>query len=239
MTESTNPTTVNTARHSLDLWLTMWNSDGEIARQICADDFRIHFAVTERDGSTPADDIRSAEDFAKYLDWWHEQNPGVVFTRISDAIDGDHGRLLWDIEAGGARAKITAVMAEEHRAPVQEILGTMQVIDAVAATDDVVPLGMLSDVIAARRVVRLTYLGEDKNGGPDPATSTVRDVETMGLLRAGDAWLLTGWCRLRDAIRGFRIERITRLEILAEVPPPRDPALLRADLARWPTRRLA
>ncbi len=104
MTESTNPTTVNTARHSLDLWLTMWNSDGEIARQICADDFRIHFAVTERDGSTPADDIRSAEDFAKYLDWWHEQNPGVVFTRISDAIDGDHGRLLWDIEAGGTRA---------------------------------------------------------------------------------------------------------------------------------------
>ncbi|MEV4343935.1 WYL domain-containing protein [Actinoplanes sp. NPDC049596] len=130
-----------------------------------------------------------------------------------------------------AHAKIAAVMAEEHRAPVQETLGRMQVIDAVAATDDVVPLGMLSDVVAARRVVRLTYLGE--------TTSTVRDVETMGLLRAGDAWLLTGWCRLRAAIRGFRIERITHLEILSETPPHRDPALLKADLARWPTRHLA
>ncbi|MFD9925051.1 helix-turn-helix transcriptional regulator [[Kitasatospora] papulosa] len=137
-----------------------------------------------------------------------------------------------------APAKIAAVMEEEHREPVQKMLGMMQVIDAVAPTNDAVPLGMLSDVIADRRVVRLTYLGEDKDGGPDPSTSTVRDVETMGLLRAGDAWLLAGWCRLRDAIRGFRIERITELRILDEAPPPRDPALLEADLARWPTRRL-
>ena len=122
---------------------------------------------------------------------------------------------------------------------MQEMLGMMQIIDARPMTDDVVPLGILSDVIAARRVVRLTYLGENEAGGPDPATSTIRDVETMGLLRAGDAWLLTGWCRLRDAIRGFRIERITRLEILGEVPPFRDPALLQADQARWPTRNLA
>ncbi len=83
-----------------------------------------------------------------------------------------------------ARAKIAAVMQEQHRAPVQEMLGMMQVIDAVAPTDGAVPLGMLSDAIAARRVVRLPYLGEDKDGGPDRATSTVRDVETMGLLRA-------------------------------------------------------
>jgi len=79
--------------------------------------------------------------------------------------------------------------------------------------------------------VRLTYRGED--GG-----TTTREVETMGLLRAGDAWLLAGWCRLREAVRGFRIERIVRLEVLDEVPPARDPALLEADLARWPTRRL-
>ncbi|WP_306203715.1 helix-turn-helix transcriptional regulator [Actinoplanes sp. RD1] len=132
-----------------------------------------------------------------------------------------------------ARAKIAAVMAEEHRVPVQETLGAMRVIDAVAPADDAVPLGMLADVIAARRVVRLAYLGEDG------ATGTVRDVETMGLLRADGSWLLTGWCRLRDAIRGFRIERITRLEILDEIPPARDPALLEADLARWPARRLS
>ncbi|MFC8022441.1 nuclear transport factor 2 family protein [[Kitasatospora] papulosa] len=104
MTENANPTTSSSARRSLDLWLTMWNTDGDIARQICADDFRIHFAMTEPDGSTPADDIRTAEDFAQYLRWWHGQNPGVVFTGIADAVDGDHGRLLWDMDANGQRA---------------------------------------------------------------------------------------------------------------------------------------
>ncbi|GAB6902682.1 nuclear transport factor 2 family protein [Kineosporia succinea] len=100
MTETTTSTTSPTARHSLDQWLTMWNTDGAIAREICSDDFRIHFSMTESDGSTPADEIRTAEDFARYLDWWHEQHPGFVFTNVADAIDGDHGRLLWDMEAG-------------------------------------------------------------------------------------------------------------------------------------------
>lgn len=142
-------------------------------------------------------------------------------------------------DARRARAKIAAVMNEDHRKPVQEILGTIHVIEALAETVDAAPLGMLSDVIAARRVVRLSYAAETEDGNPDRATSTIRDVETMGLLRAGDAWLLTGWCRLRQAIRGFRIDRITHLEILDEVPPNRDPTLLEADLARWQTRRLA
>ncbi|MFE7225665.1 helix-turn-helix transcriptional regulator [Nocardioides sp. NPDC057577] len=133
-----------------------------------------------------------------------------------------------------ARAKITAVMAEEHRDSVAEMLGMIQVIEPGAPTDGSVPLGMLSDVVTARRVVRLTYRGES----PDHPVTTVRDVETMGLLRADDTWLLVGWCRLRAAIRGFRIGRIARLEILDEIPPVRDPALLEADLARWPTRRL-
>lgn len=135
-----------------------------------------------------------------------------------------------------ARAKIAAVVDERHRPAVEDLLARMQVIDAPPA--GAVPPGLLADVIAARRVVRIAYLGEGADGGPDPTTSTVRDVESMGLLRGGDAWLLVGWCRLREAIRGFRVERITRLEVLAETAPPRDPALLEADQARWPTRRL-
>ncbi|MCS5714076.1 nuclear transport factor 2 family protein [Herbiconiux sp. CPCC 205716] len=98
---ATAPT--DTARDALDRWLVMWNSDGELARQLCADDFRIRFAVTETDGSTPADDIRTAEEFVRYLAWWHREHPGVVFTRLSSALDGEHGRLIWDMEAGDVR----------------------------------------------------------------------------------------------------------------------------------------
>jgi proteasome accessory factor B len=138
-----------------------------------------------------------------------------------------------------AHDKIMAVMNDEYRAPVLDILETMHVIDVAAGANDAVPLGMLSDVTAARRVVRITYQGEHGEGRTDPTLRTDRDVEAMGLLRAGDAWLLVGWCRLRQGIRGFRLDQITHLEILDETPPVRDPALLEADLSRWPTRRLA
>ena len=138
-----------------------------------------------------------------------------------------------------ARAKITAVMDEAHRAPVQETLERVRIVEAVAPRDGAVPLGTLADVIAGRRVVRIAYLGVGDDDGSGEGTGTVRDVETMGLLRAGEAWLLVGWCRLRGAVRGFRVERITALEILAETAPHRDPSLLEADLARWPTRRLS
>ena len=107
MTETTSPTTTSAttaAERSLDRWLTMWNGDGALARELCADDFRIRFAVTEPDGSTPADDIRTAEDFERYLAWWHGQHPTTVFTRIASAVDGEHGRLLWDVEEGGITA---------------------------------------------------------------------------------------------------------------------------------------
>ncbi|WP_298991557.1 nuclear transport factor 2 family protein [uncultured Pseudokineococcus sp.] len=102
MTEnSSTTTTASSAQDSLDRWLTMWNGDADIALQVCADDYRIHFAVTEADGSTPADDIRTAEDFHRYLRWWHAEHPGVVFSRVADAVDGGHGRLLWDMEVAG------------------------------------------------------------------------------------------------------------------------------------------
>lgn len=137
-----------------------------------------------------------------------------------------------------ARAKVSAVMRDADRPVVQELLETVRVIDFSEPDADAVPLSILSDVIAARRVVRLTYVGEPDGDGR-PGAVTVRDVESMGLLRAADAWLLVGWCRLRDAVRGFRVERITALEILDETAPHRDPALLDADLARWPSRSLA
>lgn len=129
-----------------------------------------------------------------------------------------------------ARGKIGAILSDELRAPVQAMLSTVHVIDTVAPQLDAVPLGMLADALAARHVVRLTYADDD--------AVTVRDVEPMGLLHADGSWLLVGWCRLRDAVRGFRVERITGLDLLDEVPPRRDPALLEADLARWPSRRL-
>ncbi|MEW5810540.1 MAG: WYL domain-containing protein [Actinomycetota bacterium] len=129
-----------------------------------------------------------------------------------------------------ARAKILAVSREDQLAPVDEALASMFVIDSSPPSEAAVSL--LPEAIAAHRVVRLDYTSEDG------ARDTHRDVEAMGLLRGGDAWLFVGWCRLREGIRGFALDRIRHLEITGEVFTERDPAVLAADLSRWRTRRL-
>ena len=129
-----------------------------------------------------------------------------------------------------ARAKILAIIREDQLAPVSEALASMFVIDSPSPSE--VATSLSPEAIAARRVVRLDYTAVDGK------TRTTRDVEAMGLLRGGDAWVFVGWCRLREGIRGFHLDRIRHLEITDEVFTERDPAVLDTDLSRWRTRRL-
>ncbi len=69
--------------------------------------------------------------------------------------------------------------------------------------------------VVQRRVLRLAYRGSGK------ADDTQRDVEPLGVAYYGGAWYLVAWCRLRRALRHFRVDRIRRLELLAERFPPR------------------
>jgi hypothetical protein len=102
MTE-TETTTTTRAAHSLAVWLEMWNGDAGIARRICTDDFRIHFGNSDTDGSNPGDDVVGADAFAAYLIDYHRKHPGVVFSEVAKAVDGEHGRLLWNVTAGDRR----------------------------------------------------------------------------------------------------------------------------------------
>jgi predicted DNA-binding transcriptional regulator YafY len=51
---------------------------------------------------------------------------------------------------------------------------------------------------------------------------TERAVEAAGLYFAGDGWYLVGWCRLRDAGRIFRFDRIRAARLTKEAAPARD-----------------
>lgn len=106
MNEDTTPATdvQPSAEHSLSLWMEMWNTGGAIARRICSDDFRIHFGTSEPDGSNPGDRVRGAAEFAAFLDWYRTQHPAASFTERHRAVDGRHGRMLWDVAAGERRA---------------------------------------------------------------------------------------------------------------------------------------
>lgn len=89
----------------------------------------------------------------------------------------------------------------------------------------------VAEAVHARRVVRIVYAAAD-------GSRTVRDVDPAGLVVAPGAEYLAGYCRLRDAPRLFRLDRVLAAlltgdpaadlplrDVLAvvRVPPPRGP----------------
>jgi hypothetical protein len=73
----------------------------------------------------------------------------------------------------------------------------------------------IEGAVVERRVVELVYA--DRRGA-----STTRTVEAHGLHLTSRAGYLIGWCRLRDAGRAFRLDRIEKALVQDEIAPERD-----------------
>jgi predicted DNA-binding transcriptional regulator YafY len=50
---------------------------------------------------------------------------------------------------------------------------------------------------------------------------TIRTVEPGGLVGTRAGWYLAAWCRMREAPRAFRVDRIVRATLTSEVVPAR------------------
>lgn len=73
----------------------------------------------------------------------------------------------------------------------------------------------LHDAIQQRQVVRLHYHAFSNE-------ITERDVEPLELSYLDNAWILFGYCRLRQGLRNFRLDRIDRLALANEQFAPRE-----------------
>lgn len=67
----------------------------------------------------------------------------------------------------------------------------------------------LNAAIGARQVLRLDYRD-------DAGSSTRREVEPLCLAFWGGKWTLGGWCRLREAFRNFRPDRMLHWDVTGE-----------------------
>jgi predicted DNA-binding transcriptional regulator YafY len=74
----------------------------------------------------------------------------------------------------------------------------------------------LQEAIHRQQVVHLHYHAQHTN------TVTERDVEPQELVFLDKSWLLTGYCRLRQEPRSFRLDRIDHLKVRQEKFTPRD-----------------
>lgn len=111
--------------------------------------------------------------------------------------------------------KLAAVMPERDAAAARALADRVRLI--APATDEParqVPR-VIEDAIAAGRVLRIAYA--DRHGAVSHRT-----VEPMAFLGKGEVWYLLAWCRLREAARVFRLDRIERAIATDEVAPARD-----------------
>ncbi|MCB0183392.1 MAG: WYL domain-containing protein, partial [Caldilineaceae bacterium] len=72
-------------------------------------------------------------------------------------------------------------------------------------------LHQLQQAIQAQRVVILRYHAQHNN------QVTERAVEPLQLAYLDNVWVLTAWCRLRQAQRSFRLDRIDQLTVTWEI----------------------
>ena len=120
--------------------------------------------------------------------------------------------------AGSALRKLVAAMQAGDAAAAHDLAGRVHLVGG--GTPAPIPR-LISDAVAARRVLRIRY-------GDREGAATTREVEPLGYVGKETYWYLVAWCRLRDALRAFRTDRIAAVSVTAEVPAPR--SLRRADL---------
>jgi predicted DNA-binding transcriptional regulator YafY len=113
-----------------------------------------------------------------------------------------------------ALVKLTAILPAELQCRTHRLRDVMSVQSRKPASG-VVPLSRVQAATADRQLLRLTYKDDTRGETVD------RDVEPLGLVYYLQEWHLIAWCRLQNAVRDFRVDRITHCETLPELLPKR------------------
>lgn len=106
--------------------------------------------------------------------------------------------------AASAVQKLLDVLDPRTRSRADELAGRVWIDAPLTASRRV--RSALEEAMAEQRVVRLRYT--DASGAV-----TTRDVEPVLFAATDGRWFLVGWCRLRDAMRWFRVSRIDRASV--------------------------
>ncbi|TQN43866.1 WYL domain-containing protein [Blastococcus colisei] len=119
----------------------------------------------------------------------------------------------------GALEKVLDVLEPDPARRAQLLATSLWVSAEAGHSADV--RAVVEESVARRRVVSLRY--RDGKG-----LASRREVEPQLLVQSSDHLFLVAWCRERDALRWFRIDRIEAAEVTGEAAPRRDLAGLGA-----------
>lgn len=112
-----------------------------------------------------------------------------------------------------ATAKLEAILAPEAVRRLRDRESTVLMPKPTAR--EAGPVSLLLEAVSDRQVVHLVYRGLAR-GEP-----TRREIEPLGLVRLGNAWLVPAYCRLRQDLRVFRTDLIVEPRLTGEAYVPR------------------
>ena len=146
--------------------------------------------------------------------------PPLVFTPqeavavyLGTSLVGEIWGQLYEEAARGAMAKLDNVLPEEQRHEVAWARRTLAATGMHRA--DHTPLAPVLEKLrrAARERRRVTMVYQSRSR----AETLERDVDPYALVHRWGWWYVIGYCRLREAMRTFRVDRIRELTLLGEI----------------------
>ncbi|WP_144763027.1 YafY family protein [Curtobacterium sp. 9128] len=138
---------------------------------------------------------------------------------VSIGLGALAGSPFRDAAASAAR-KVTAVLAEDDARRTARLASRVHLLES---GDRAEPPTGLARALADGLVLRMTY--RDAQG-----SESVRLVEPLGYIGKGEDWYLVAWCRLRDAVRVFRGDRVLGVEETGERAPARVVSVAELDI---------
>lgn len=119
--------------------------------------------------------------------------------------------------AHSAMEKLAAVLPERQRADVHDLRASIRFIrvGSLHAAEELAKLRTIRHAIVERHTVRFRYNARGA-GGHDAPRRTDRTADPYALSHVEGAWYLVAHCRLRDAVRNFRLSRMEELKITAD-----------------------
>jgi predicted DNA-binding transcriptional regulator YafY len=133
-------------------------------------------------------------------------------------LGGDFVAQNFDAQYRGAAAsasrKIEAVLSERLRGEVENLRESIVFVapTTLASGESASFLPQLRRAIIERRTIRFDYHTRYSQDGR--AARNTREADPYAIIHYGDAWYLIGHCHLRQDIRNFRLDRMTRLRLL-------------------------
>lgn len=143
--------------------------------------------------------------------------PPIMFTEsevaalfMSSEITNQFGDESLKKSLEGALLKVKSALPEGHQNYLNKLGSSMEVWGRSKAHQEKQSLMPVQEAVVKRRCIHIHY----NTGGK--GTTTERTVEALGLVFYSRQWHLIAWCRLRQEIRDFRLDRMQQWEVTDE-----------------------